>query len=480
MTEVDRTRHASEFYRDLSQYVFSPDGEWLAYVKVNESRTSSIWAYSLREGRRFQLTEDGHHDFSPAFDPRGRWLYFVSTRDHNLVFSAYEFNYLYANSSRIFAVPLTAEQPPPGAPASDEGLEPAAEPDRDRPAKRPFRLEPEGFAARIVALKVPPGSYSALAANEQGVFFLAGGGGPGLQGAELRFYDLAKESAETLLGGVTGYRLSARGDRLLWRQGERFGIAEPKPGIDAGQTALDLTRLELTIDPRIEWPALYRDAWRILRDWFYDPGMHGQDWERIYRRYRPLVDHVAHRADLDYVFGEIAGELNAGHVYVAESPDTPRPERKPGGLLGAEIEAHPSGYFRIAKIFPGENWHEYYRSPLTEPGVRARVGDFILAVDGQSTQGVSNFYELMQDKGERVRGPHPERPPERGREPGRRGCARSPRRSTSATSTGSAPTAGGCTSSPGGASATSTCRTPPSRATASWSRACSPRCGARP
>ncbi|MCS7041049.1 MAG: hypothetical protein NZP34_15685, partial [Caldilineales bacterium] len=94
MTEVDRTRHASEFYRDLSQYVFSPDGEWLAYVKVNESRTSSIWAYSLREGRRFQLTEDGHHDFSPAFDPRGRWLYFVSTRDHNLVFSAYEFNYL--------------------------------------------------------------------------------------------------------------------------------------------------------------------------------------------------------------------------------------------------------------------------------------------------------------------------------------------------------------------------------------------------
>jgi tricorn protease len=399
--EVDRTVHGNDFFRDLVQYVFSPDGRWLVYTKVNATRTSSLWAYDLEEDRRHQLTEDGYNDASPAFDPKGRWLYFVSTRDHNLVFSSYEFNYLYANSSRIFAAALSPEQPPAVALRSDEAVEEQSKDAGKGKGDQRLRFEPEGFASRTVALKVPPGTYFGLSANEQGVFFLSGGPGPG-QGADLRFYDLGKESVENVLSGVTGYRLNAKGDRLLWRQGERFGIAEAKPGIDPSQTALDLSRLELTIDPRIEWPALYRDAWRILRDWFYDPGMHGQDWEKIYARYRPLVDHVAHRADLDYVFGEIAGELNAGHVYVADSPDTPRPERKPGGLLGAEIEAHPSGYFRIAKIFPGENWHEYYRSPLTEPGAKARPGDFILAVDGVSTRSVRNFYELMQDKGERT------------------------------------------------------------------------------
>ncbi len=403
-TEVDRAVHSNDFHRDLVQYAWSPDGRWLVYTKVNATRTSSIWAYSLTDGRRFQLTEDGYNDASPVFDPKGRWLYFVSTRDHNLVFSAYEFNYLYAHSSRIYAAPLTPDQPPPSPLKSDEGVDaaPAPQPAKGRSAEAALRFEPQGFASRIVALKVPPGSYGNLAANEQGLFFLAGGGGGGQQSADLRFYDLGKESVENVLSGVSAFRLSAKGDRLLWRQGERFGIAEAKPGIDTAQTALDLSRMELIIDPRIEWPALYRDAWRILRDWFYDPGMHGQDWEAIYARYRPLVDHVAHRADLDYVFGEIAGELNAGHVYVSESPDTPKVERKPGGLLGAEIEAHPSGYFRIARIFPGENWHEYYRSPLTEPEVKARVGDFIIAVDGVSTRSVANFYELMQDKGERT------------------------------------------------------------------------------
>jgi tricorn protease len=402
ITEVDQVRHANDFYRDPVQYTFSPDGRFLVYTKVNATRTSSLWAYDLQGNRRIQLTEDGYNDSSPAFDPKGRWLYFVSTRDHNLVFSSYEFNYLYANSSRIFAAALHPDQSPPIVLKSDEAVEPegGGKGKREEGAGS-MRFEPEGFAQRIVALKVPPGNYFGLAANEQGLFFLSAAGNQG-QNADLRFYDLAKESVENVLSGVSSYRLSAKGDKLIWRQGERFGIAEAKPGIDLNQTALDLSRMELLIDPRIEWPALYRDAWRILRDWFYDPGMHGQDWEKIYERYRPLVDHVAHRADLDYVFGEIAGELNAGHVYVAESPDTPKAERKPGGLLGAEIEAHPSGYFRIAKIFPGENWHEYYRSPLTEPGVKARPGDFILAVDGVSTKSVKNFYELMQDKGERT------------------------------------------------------------------------------
>ncbi|MCM2316971.1 MAG: PDZ domain-containing protein, partial [Thermoanaerobaculia bacterium] len=166
-------------------------------------------------------------------------------------------------------------------------------------------------------------------------------------------------------------------------------------------TKLALTRLETKIVPREEWAQIFTDGWRLLRDWFYDPKMHGLDWNLMRERYGALVPHVAHRADLDFIFGELGGELNAGHVYVGWG-DFPKPKRRDGGLLGAEIAADPSGYFRIARIFPGENWHEGFRSPLTEPGVTVNRGDYILAIDGTSTKGVDNVYRLLENKGGQV------------------------------------------------------------------------------
>jgi tricorn protease len=164
---------------------------------------------------------------------------------------------------------------------------------------------------------------------------------------------------------------------------------------------LDLGGLQMKIDPPAEWQQIFSDAWRILRDWFYDPGMHGVDWPAMRELYEPMVGHVAHRADLDYILGELGGELNAGHYYVNWG-DMPRPDRVDNGLLGAEIEPHNSGYFKIARIFPGENWHESFRSPLTVAGVEVDEGDYILAVDGRSTQGVANFYSLLESSAGRV------------------------------------------------------------------------------
>jgi tricorn protease len=422
VTVVDTTRHTNNAFRDLTQYVWSPDSQWLAYTKVNESYNSSIWAWSLRDGRSHQLTGDDTNEQSPAFDPKGRYLYFSSTRDWNLTFSAYEFNYLYTDATRIYAATLASDGPALNRPKSDEAA--PVEPQEGKNAKdgttaeekkpAPLRFDVEGFAARVVALEVPPGSYAGLAANASGVFFVSAGRPPNGAG-ELRYYDLEKRAVEVVLANVTGYSLSADGKRLLWRQGEKFGIADAAPGVDADKTALKLDRLEMRVDPRVEWRQMYVDGWRILRDWFWDPGHHGQDWVAIRDRYAPLVEHVAHRADLDYVFGELAGELNAGHIYVQSSQDMPTVTRRPGGMLGARIERDASGYYRIAHIYPGENWHEYYRSPLTEAGVNARVGDFILAVDGVDTRGVDNFYRLLENKGDRVvRLLLNERPAERG------------------------------------------------------------------
>jgi tricorn protease len=403
---VDTTRHTNNAFRDLTQYAWSPDSQWLAYTKVNESHNSSIWVYSLRDNRATQLTPDATNEQSPAFDAKGRYLYFTSTRDWNLVFSSYEFNYLYNNATRLFAATLAADGPALNRPRSDEVGKPGAKQDetkddkKDAPASAPLKFDLEGFNDRVTVLDVAPGNYVGLAANESGLFFLAttpnGGGG------QLRYYDLDKREAKDVLAGVTGYSLSADGKKLLWRQGEKFGIAEAKPEVDASKTALKLERLEMQVDPKVEWQQIYVDAWRILRDWFWDPGHHGQDWPAIRERYAPLVEHVSHRDDLDYILGELGGELNAGHIYVQSSPDVPTVKRVPGGMLGAVVERDESGYFRIAHIYPGENWHDYYRSPLTEAGVTARVGELILAVDGVSTRNVDNFYRLLENKGDRV------------------------------------------------------------------------------
>ncbi len=158
--------------------------------------------------------------------------------------------------------------------------------------------------------------------------------------------------------------------------------------------------MQLRIEPAIEWKQMYTDQWRIVRDWFYEPNMHGNDWQAIHDKYEPLVAHVAHRADLDYIFGEIAGELNAGHNYV-NAGDQGGVKRLDGGLLGAEI-VPADGHFRIEKIFAGQSWHQDQRSPLAEPGVNASVGDYILAVDDVSTAGVENFYSLLENKGGKI------------------------------------------------------------------------------
>ena len=424
---------------DLSTGVWSPDSRWLAYVKTGASRNPSIWVHSLDSGRSTQLTPDETAETSPVFDPEGRYLYFFSNRDYDLTFSAYEFNYLYTNATRIYAGTLAADGPALYPPEVDE-VEVAEDGDPDDGeedgeengeedgdngdgenggsdaqeeeegeteegddgeqdgAPQPLRFDLDGFNRRVVAMRAPAGNYQSLTANASGVFY--GSGGP--QGPPtLQYLALDADEPKTVVGGLGGYRLSADGKKILVRRGNDLSIvdAEPEADFDAGKLALD--HMELLVDPEVEWQQLYVDAWRTLRDWFYDPGMHGQDWEAIPARYAQLVPHVATRADLDYLFSEIAGEVNAGHIYVQPGDDT-EVERKAGGLLGAEIVAGDSGAFRIERIFRGEEWRTDVRSPLDDPAVDAGDGDFILAVDGVPTTEVENFYELLENKADRL------------------------------------------------------------------------------
>ncbi len=406
-------------YGTFQSYRWSPDSRFLVYAKVEQTQFSSIFLYSLADRRIDALTDDTTNDFDPVFDPEGRYLYFLSDRDYNLTFSGYEFNYFYTNPTRLYAATLRADAPPLLAAKSDEEQaeqpepEPKQEPpsskkkkraakaadaDEDDSAEKPLVIDVERFGDRVVALPGPSGNYGNLAATKDGVLYLFSTGNGA---AQLKLFSLDDEKAQTILKEASAFAVSHDGKKLLYSHAGKYGIVDTKPGHEEGAGQLDLGGLEMKIDPRREWRQIFADGYRIVRDFFYDPGLHGVDWPALRALYEPLVEHVMHRADLDYILGELGGELNAGHFYVNWG-DMPRPERRNNGLLGAEIVRDDSGYFRIARIFHGENWHDDFRSPLTESGVDVKQGDLVLAVDGRSTRDVPNFYALLENAAGRL------------------------------------------------------------------------------
>ncbi|HYO76168.1 MAG TPA: PDZ domain-containing protein [Thermoanaerobaculia bacterium] len=406
VTTVDK-----DDYGDITDYRWSPDSRWLTYTKDNEAQFSSIYVYSLPQAKAFRLTSGMTNDSNPVFDPKGRYLYFTSNRDFNLTFSAWEFNYVYTDPTRVYVGVLAEDGPALFLPQSDEEkvtappadasggttAAPAAEKPAAKPAAVVVKIDPATFENRVRAVPGAAGNYSNLNAVPNGILYTRGG-----DTSSLKFYNIEDRKEETVLETLQGYELSANGEKILASLGQnRYAIVNAKPGQKPADSMLNLSNMEMRVDPKAEWQQQFTDAWRILRDWFYDPNMHGLDWNGIRQKYGQLVPYVAHRADLEYILGEVAGEMNAGHVYVGSPSDVNAVERVDNGLLGAEISA-ADGYFRITNIFPGENWHESFRSPLTEPGVKVREGDYILAIDGVSTQGVDNFYRLLENKADRV------------------------------------------------------------------------------
>ncbi len=381
---------------DIQDYTWSPDSQWVVYTKTEVSGFSSVFAYGFAKNRVNRLTSKAFNDFSPMFDPNGHYLFFLSNRDYNLSFSSYEFNYLYHQATRVYAAPLN-DSVPALYPFEDDGIVVPSQQndkgeDKDTEKVTKVNLQPKGFDQRVRALPGKASNYNNLQSNGKAVFVVENGTG----GNTIKMIDLSKdEQPKTVLAGSGNYALSADGKHMLVQHNGEYAVIEAKPGQKVKDNKLDLKNLTMKIDPAVEWRQMYTDAWRILRDWFYDPGMHGMDWQAIHDKYLPMAEAATHRTDLDYVFGEIAGEMNAGHIYV-NAGDQPSIKRQQNGLLGAEFKKHKSGYFEITKIFQGENWTPNRRSPLTEAGVKAEVGDLILAINGFSTKGVANIYQLLE------------------------------------------------------------------------------------
>ncbi len=381
-------------YDDITYYRWSPDSRWLAYLKEADNGLDSVFVYDTKEKSIHQLTSGRTNEGSPVFSRDGQYLFFTSERDYNLAFSSYEFNYLYNNATRIYALALNKEVGPIYPLKSDEvSLNEEQQEEESSEEELNVTIDFDGLNSRVMALNGQSSNYGGLSAGNNGVFAIHSSNGK----RELILLKINEDDApETVAENVSNYVLSSDGKKLLVQSGSNYSIIDAKPKQDLSKSKLSISDMKIKINPMTEWKQIYDEAWRVARDWFYDPNMHGMDWQEVKNRYQPMIDAASHRTDIDYVLGELAGELNAGHVYV-QSGDQPVVERMDGGLLGAELSVSKNGYYRIEKIFEGENWHSAFRSPLTEIGVNASESDYILAVNGQSVESVDNIYELFEN-----------------------------------------------------------------------------------
>jgi tricorn protease len=389
---------------EIQSYSFSPDSKWITYSKEGANGLGAVWVYNLETAENKQLTDDRFNDGSPVFSTDGKYIWFVSDRDFNLDFSSFEFNYVYNKSTRIYAVALKADAPKLFKDKND--LEPMKEaektkenPKKDKSEKKdekPMVTEPvkvqidfDGINSRITAFPMAAGSFRNLLAVEGGILYIGEDG--------LHKYSIEDEKDEQVIDKLSQAMASADGKMLIYCSGKDFGITKLATGQKAGTGKLNLDNLNMKIDPKKEWAQIYTDAWRIFRDYFYVSNMHGVDWKAIKDRYSPMVNYVSHRADLDYILGEIISETNTGHSYV-DWGDFERVKRVDTGLLGAELKADPaSGKYQISKIYSGENWNEARRSPLTEQGVNVKEGDYLLAINETELNLSMNPYELLEN-----------------------------------------------------------------------------------
>jgi tricorn protease len=374
---------------------WSSDSRWLAYSRGEANRDNNIYLYDTKEDKKHQVTSTFYNDFQPVFDPEGKYLYFFSNRTFSPIYGDTDNSFLYANTTNIVAVSLKPDIPSLLAPRNDEEeLEKKEAKEKDEGQKKELEKEkkPEkeevkavditiqDFEKRLVVLPPKPGNYNNLQAVEGKILYQRfPRTGSGEEANALVYYDTKEREEKTILGDVDGYRLSADGKKaLVWKR-QSASIIDIAPN-QKMEKQLRTGELEMRVDPPAEWHQIFTDAWRLCRDFFYDPGMHGVDWEAMQTQYGALLKDAVTRWDVNYVIGELIAELSSSHTYRGGG-DTEREERIGVGYLGIDWEID-NGAYRIAKIIEGAPWDSEVRSPLNAPGVEANEGDYILAVNG--------------------------------------------------------------------------------------------------
>jgi tricorn protease len=410
------TRFDADFYHDAASNTinpsWSPDSAWIVYTKLLKNRLRAVFVYSLKTGAATQLTDGLSDARYAAFDKGGKYIYFTASTN-----TGFQTGWLDMSSEgrvaqrNAYLIVLAKDEPSPFAPESDEEK---ADKDKDKDKKDDkkgdekdakkdevkkvdVRIDFEGIAQCILAMPVPERDYDGLAAGKEGIVFIGesvpGEGGKPPTSTVYRF-EMKTRKSEKFLDGAESFDLSADGEKALIKQGERWFITSTTPPVKPGEGTVKTALMEARIDPVAEWRQMYHEAWRIERDFLYDPNSHGLNLAEAEQRYAQYLPALGHRADLNYLFGEMLGNLVLGHTFVGGGA-YPQVKSVPGGLLGADYSVE-NGRYRFARVYDGENWNPSLRAPLTQPGVNVKAGDYLLAVNGREVKGTDDVFSFFE------------------------------------------------------------------------------------
>ncbi|HEX7983021.1 MAG TPA: PDZ domain-containing protein [Duganella sp.] len=399
---------------------WAPDSRWIAYALNSMTYTRSAYIYSLEQKKSWPVTDGLSDVVNPVFDKSGKYLYFFASTNagpsNNWFSQQNEDNRV---TRTVWMAVLRRDLPSPLIKESDEEKAAPATPpvsDKKEPAKpetpkldpktgrddpkvtvapvAPMAIDFDGIETRIVDLPIPAASLSDLEAGEAGqIFFLRENDGK----KAIQRFDLKDRKAETLLAEADEFEVSADGKKIVYRLKEAWamGSAGAKT-LTPGEGKIKVEAIEVRAEPRAEWTQIFNEAWRINRDFFYDPGMHGADWNKMREKYAQFLPELSSRADLNRLVQWLCSELGVGHHRGGGGDFFTDGKAVPGGLLGADYEIS-DGRYRFKKVYGGLNWNPALRAPLTEPGLNVKAGEYLLAVDGRPLVAPTNLYSAFEN-----------------------------------------------------------------------------------
>ncbi len=397
--KIDQQRFA--FHGSLEGFTvsWSPDSRWIAYAKDISGRGQAIAIYDTKNDTFHQVTSGYYNDQSPCFDPKGKYLYFTSNRAFNPVYSDFDNSWTYPNATQIAMLNLQQDSLSPLAARNDtvaiktEKNQPEKEIKKSKKVKGTKEEAPDETDAipavqidfadmerRVILLPVKAGNFGALHALEDKLIFIQRPpAGSESQLGDLKIWDRTTREEKTIISGINGYQVSANDQKIIVQSEAGFFVIKPEPDQKA-EKPVNIGELYMKLFPADEWQQIFLDVWRFQRDYFYDKEMHGVDWRKMKSVYWDLVLACATRSDLNFVIGELIGELNASHTYRAGG-DIPTAPTRPIGYLGINWGVR-DGKFIATRILRGGPWDAEVRSPLDQSGIKYKEGDYILAVNG--------------------------------------------------------------------------------------------------
>lgn len=403
---------------------WSGDSRWIAYSVNTDAMIQQVFVYSVSENRSWPVSDGLSEVSEPCFDASGKYLYLLASTDAGPVKHWFAMsNNDMRQTNRIYLAVLGKDDPNPLARESDEekGVAPAESGDK-KPGPPPgdgaqtpaavekdgadaaraaaatpaeVRIDFEGLDQRIVALPLPAALYSGLQAGPENTLFVVKQDAEGVRSlVSFSFRD--RKPTVLLESKADGFAVSGNRKKILYSSAGGWGIADASGKIDTGKGRLNTDAISVRIEPQAEWNQIFEEVWRINRDYFYDPGMHGCDWNAMREKYRQFLPHCVTRDDLNRVLMWMCSELAVGHHRVGGGEDITTAPPVPGGLLGADFEID-SGRYRFRRVFGGLNWNGELRAPLTEPGVNVRAGEYLLAVNGVELKGDDSIFRHLEN-----------------------------------------------------------------------------------